>query len=249
VEYEHDDEHENAGAASTAGGDKTGAEEVIDKFVHRHDAEENATLFAPSIKEQLQAALAEMWEAELRLRTHKPKEALPHEYRALARLKAVQQSTRAYVQRVGFEPPPIEEEEKRLSGNLEEAAGGRWQKQVYEKKTLSAARQALTILQNLQAVHPEISARNIEILERAGQEIARQALAQPGRHLQALQDLRTLIANLSEHGGLSSALVLSVQRALWQLLPPAEPQPALRHEAPTTLAEKYFRQLSNLHSE
>jgi hypothetical protein len=244
LQPEHGDEHESAGMTSNPGGEKAGAEQIIDQFAHKHETEENATLFAPSIKAQLQAALAEMWEAELRLRTHRPKEALPHEYRALARLKAVQESTRAYVQRVGFEPPPIKVEEKRLSGSLDKVTGGTWQKQTPENKSWWEVRAAIAILQNLQSGRIENFASDAKILERAGQEIARQALAQPGRHLQALQDLRMLIANFDEHGEPQAALALSVQRVLWQLLPPAAPQPSLRPEERTTLGEKYLMQLS-----
>ncbi|MGH7491083.1 MAG: hypothetical protein ACREOO_01680 [bacterium] len=246
LQYEPGDEHKSAEVVSRPGDDNTSAGQIIDQFAHQHETEENATLFAPSIKAQLQAALAEMWEAELRLRTHRPKEALPHEYRALDRLKAVQESTRAYVQRVGFEPPPIKAEEKRLSGSLEKVTGGRWQKQVPENETLGEVRAAIVLLQNLQTGPTTKSASDAGILERAGQELARQALAHPGRHLQALGDLRALIANLENHGESHAALALSMQRTLWQLLPSAEPQPALRREAQTALGGKYFMQLGIL---
>jgi len=60
-----------------------------------------------------------MWEAELRLRTYRPRGALPYEYRALELLKSAQARSRAYVQRVGFEPPPLDPARTRLTGKLD----------------------------------------------------------------------------------------------------------------------------------
>jgi hypothetical protein len=48
---------------------------MLQGYSHRHDTEEAATLFDDALKAQLKAALAQMWEAELRLRTLRPKEA------------------------------------------------------------------------------------------------------------------------------------------------------------------------------
>ncbi|HEY6108904.1 MAG TPA: DUF4175 family protein, partial [Gemmatimonadales bacterium] len=73
-------------------GDETvtqGTEPILE---HQHDVAENTTLLAQSVKDKLQAALAQMWEAELRLRTADPRGALPFEYRALELLKAAQQA-------------------------------------------------------------------------------------------------------------------------------------------------------------
>ena len=244
---EHEAAHEsaeaNAYAAAPLSDDKPEAGEIISQFAHRHDVAENATLFAPAIKTQLKAALAEMWQAELHLRTHRPQAALPFEYRALALLKSVQQSTRAYVQRVGFEAPPIKVEEQRLRGELEKVAGGKWQRQMSEPQTLFQVRQALVVLEYLQSGREDYAASEVAVLERAARELAQQALAQPARHLVALRDLRTLITDLNGGRRPDQNCMLSVQRALWQALPPAEPRPASRFESPTMLARKYFARL------
>ena len=68
----------------------------------------------------LKLALEQMWESELHLRLFEPEKALPFQYKALEYLKSVQQKSRAYVKRTGFDPPPIKEEEKRLTGDLED---------------------------------------------------------------------------------------------------------------------------------
>jgi hypothetical protein len=68
----------------------------------------------------LKMAIEEMWESELHLRLLEPEKALPFQYRALEYLKTVQQKSRAYVKRSGFDPPPLKQEEKRLTGELED---------------------------------------------------------------------------------------------------------------------------------
>ncbi len=90
----------------------------LEAYVHAHDNSEIATFFDADVKQKLKEALANMWEAELYLRTYKPKMALPYEYRALELIKEVQRASRIYVERMGFEPPPLEPDKKRLTGNL-----------------------------------------------------------------------------------------------------------------------------------
>jgi hypothetical protein len=91
----------------------------LEAYVHAHDDSELSTFLDANVKAKLKEALANMWEAELFLRTYKPKEALPFEYKALKLIKEVKRASRIYVERMGFEPPPIDENKKRLTGNLE----------------------------------------------------------------------------------------------------------------------------------
>ncbi len=88
---------------------------VLADFGHVHDIAEAATLLDPETKETLRAALNAMWSAELALRQGTLKAALPHENRALAYIKQVQQSTRIYLARVGLELPAIDNA-RRLTG-------------------------------------------------------------------------------------------------------------------------------------
>lgn len=89
---------------------------ILEEYGHTHDIKEAATLLEPKTKELLRAALNEMWQAELYLRSGKPKQALPYEYRALAFIKKVQQSDRIYLAKVGVELPPIDQT-RRLGGD------------------------------------------------------------------------------------------------------------------------------------
>jgi hypothetical protein len=58
-----------------------------------------------------------MWRAEGELRLYRPDESLPHQYEALALIKRVQNRSRVYVARVGFEPTPVDPS-RRLTGEL-----------------------------------------------------------------------------------------------------------------------------------
>ncbi len=89
---------------------------LLEEFGHTHDIPEAATLLEPATKTLLRAALNEMWQAELYLRSGEPKKALPYEYRALGFIKKVQQADRIYLARVGNELPPVDES-RRLSGD------------------------------------------------------------------------------------------------------------------------------------
>ncbi len=88
---------------------------TADDFRHNHDMEDNATLLSGSVKSLLKGALAQMWEAEKQLRTGNARSALPSEYRALEALEEIRRASRAYVKRIGFEPPAIDVAATRLT--------------------------------------------------------------------------------------------------------------------------------------
>lgn len=207
---------------------------------HQHDTPENATLLAESVKAKLKAALAQMWEAELRLRTYRPSEALPYEYRALEHLKDAQQSARVYVQRVGFEPPPLEPARTRLSGKLEGIVSRTDRDSAGADLPLPATRAALVTLSRAPAgdVLPASAAAG---LERAIAELAPRAAADSGafatvRGLQALVDSARAARRC--RGCAERAM-----QGLMLALPPAGSRPEPRREAAVPLARRYFERL------
>ncbi|SHH69468.1 DUF4175 family protein [Massilia sp. CF038] len=101
------DEHEDHG----------GKEDLVKEYGHKHDQEENATLFDESTKKVLRRALSAMWDAEKSLRAITPKAALPPEYKALEAIKELQQADRIYLHKTAFVPPPIKEE-IRMTGDV-----------------------------------------------------------------------------------------------------------------------------------
>ncbi|CAN5823480.1 DUF4175 domain-containing protein [soil metagenome] len=221
---------------------KTSPEALLDPYLHKHDQEEAATFFEPAVKAQLQGALAQMWESELRLRTHRPREALPFAYKALRLLKEVQQSTRAYAAKTGFDPPPLKEPEKRLTGDLDKIKPPSHQRTLPAEPEMPHTRKALQWLerQKLSGQHTPADAL---LLERAGQELAREAQEKPGRYLRALQDLRTLIQEVNQNKALCRGCLRTVEQAWQELLPPATASPQKQSTPRRGMARQYVREL------
>lgn len=97
------------------------AERIAASVGHLHDSSEHATLFDPQTKELLRSALNAMWSSWRDLSIIEPQASLPHQHRALRYIKEVQQASRIYLQRVGFEAPPIDES-RRLNGERKDVA-------------------------------------------------------------------------------------------------------------------------------
>ena len=226
-------------------GDLAGVDESGQPEVHRHDMEENATLLASTVKATLKAALAEMWEAELRLRTYDPQAALPFEYRALELLKRVQQAARVYVRRTGFEPAPLEPDRNRLTGELDNIASRSRTAQRQPPDTLAAVRAGLAALTALGA---GLGARgqHVHALEAAGREVARLATEDPARHLETLGALRDLITSLEDGGVPCGPCAVRAERGLWAALPAPLPPPATARRGASGVARAYRELLERL---
>jgi hypothetical protein len=97
---------------------------VLEEFGHTHDLPEAATLLDPETRTTLRAALDQMWQSELNLRQGKPDTALPFAYKALDFIKQVQQASRIYLARVGYEQAPVDEN-RRLTGKRDGLASRR----------------------------------------------------------------------------------------------------------------------------
>ncbi len=215
---------------------------LLDPYMHKHDQEDEATIFEPAVKAKLKGALAQMWEAELRLRTHRPKEALPFEYKALRMLKEVQQSTRAYAAKTGFEAPPLKEPEKRLTGDLSKVTVPSDRQSIKAETKLPHTREALKWLER-QKQGAKYKPTDIALLERAGRELTQEALAKPGKYLRALQDLRTLIADINGGRALCRDCLQTVEHTWNELLPPAELTPQKQSTTRSKLARTYLKEL------
>lgn len=207
----------------TEGGRQQTAEEAREaakgELAHKHDDPENATLLGLRAKGMLRTAVGAMWQAELHLRTHEPRRALPYMHQALELIKAIQQDARVYVQRVGFEPPPIEIDRLRLSGKL----GG-----ISDKRVTGTTR----VRDSLPAVHRALEWLErrsgdslVTVLQAAGNELAEIAIQDP-RLLPVLKSVRELIDS-TNRGAACDPCVRTVQRGLWAALPEPELRPGL----------------------
>lgn len=91
---------------------------LLADYVHSHDDGEANTYYEQSTRSLLKMALEQMWQSELHLRMYEPEKAIPFEKKALEYLKSAQQKARAFVKKTSFDPPPIKEKEKRMTGEL-----------------------------------------------------------------------------------------------------------------------------------
>ena len=219
------------------------SDEVRKPFVDSHDTQDAATLFDRDTKGTLKDAIAAMWAAEGSLRTARPPDALAPEHRALDILKDLQQSDRAYVQHVGFEPEPLKIAERRLKGD---AAGA---------PALALDRDALPpsdpAVEAVRAVLGSVpwnappsawTPETLDALRRAEPALTGAATRRPEAFLDGLQILRRLRAG--EGAAVSTADALRpLERALWRLLPPASALPERAAEPEPAMADAYDKTL------
>lgn len=224
--HQHDKENEhnlvaekkNDKEAGHDHGDEEDTEDPLKAFIHQHDGEEEATFFIQSVKTKLKAALTLMWDSELHLRMYEPAKSLPYQYRILNLLKEIAQDNRAYVHRTGFDAPPIKEE-RRLTGDLDEASGSVERVQMVRKPSFPAIRLALPQIEEwLQRSAPLPAQDTRSLLEAAGGEVADEALKKPGNYLKTLSALRRL-ADGTVPADQWNRTLRAVRSDLWKILP------------------------------
>ncbi|QNH62060.1 DUF4175 family protein [Hymenobacter sediminicola] len=216
-------------------------QELMDPYIHKHDDSETADFLEPAVKAKLRGVLNQMWEAELRLRLAKPAEARPFEYRALRLLKQVQQQTRAFVRKSGYEPPVLPEATLRLSGDLAGTAVPRISRQLPAPAGQPEIRAAVRLLAALQAGQAATPADAL-VLERAGQAVAQAALQRPGAYLPALRALRQLTTDIRAGRAVCQHCFAPSEKALATLLP-APPAAPARPPRPDRLGQRYLQAL------
>ncbi|MHA4846739.1 DUF4175 family protein [Flavitalea antarctica] len=246
---EHDDDHDEEISVE----DFNNAEKIIDRYAHKHDIAEDATFFDPQTKRDLKAVLAEMWEAELRLRTYKPADALPYEYKALRLLKELQQKSREYVAKTNTKTTPLKPE-KRLTGELDKIIE-RVNTQTYQSphQKESVLRKAMAIIDESteqirnnqgqtgkQLTAPPLSGSELEVLEQTAGELSLKASADPRLYLASFEAIQRIIKN---EGGFAD--FVKTGKALQLMLKQSTRTPAGRQSAPDTkLSNEYFINLN-----
>ena len=214
---------------------------------HQHDTPENATLLAASVKAKLKAALAQMWEAEVRLRTYRPVEALPYEYRALAHLKDAQQSARVYVQRVGFEPPALDPSRIRLTGKLDGISNRTDRDSAGAAVAFPATRKAIAALGGVARPGPAtpgaLPAGVEQALERAITELAPRA-AGDSSVFSTIREVRTFLER-ARTGARCDGCAERALTGLLRAVPEAQPAPVRTRVPAGALAGEYFRLLES----
>jgi hypothetical protein len=147
--HEHEEHgHEHAHAIENPNSNQDPLAALMAEYVHSHDDAETNTFYEQSTRSLLKMALEQMWQAELHLRLYEPEKAMPFENKALTYLKEAQQKARVYVKKTGFDPPPIKEKGKRLTGELTKFnAKQTISKEFFEAETRLLAASIIDILE------------------------------------------------------------------------------------------------------
>lgn len=214
---------------------------IMDEYSHKHDNAEDATFFEPEQKAKLKATLTEMWNSELRLRTYKPAEALPYEYKALRLLKDLQQSSRAYVAKTTIKTTPLKLE-KRLTGELDkivEPISKQQQKESDEKnKTLKLVN---AVLEELKQGN-NLAFADQKILSNARIYAVQAATQNPAIYLKSLQ----LLNSLTEGNSLSISQLSNIQHVVQLLISNKDELPQTGNtNSGSSLGKAYFQNLKS----
>lgn len=218
------------------------AEKIADVYTDKHDNAEDATYYEPETKKQLRAVLAEMWNAEVPLRTFSPQAALPFEYKALRLLKDLQQKSRAYVAKTNFKTTPLDPA-KRLTGDISKIDPSVSQEDIKpEPGAQQPERSALSALEEIKATG---STQNIspEILRQANLRLQEKAIQQPALYLNALESLKRIIDAFNTARTIPASDILAAENGLQQLLTVPDRLPSAKSGSGTSLSRQYFNNL------
>ncbi len=227
VEEEHN--HENEAQEE---------EDPLHDYLHNHSDPEASTLFEKSLKAKLRDALNIMWDAELYLRLYEPEKSLPYQYKALKIIQEIKNSARIYVHRIGFDPPPIKEE-NRLSGDIEDITNYDKREEHKYQMSFASTRAAISRLELLIQGEITFSDTDSALFVDAGNELAQKAISEPLKYLKVLQGLRDLekAANRTEEN------YRMVQKNLLEVLPEVEDNPVKKTEYQDEINLLYLKEL------
>lgn len=214
---------------------------LMDQYAHKHDIAEDATFFEPALKAQLKAVLNEMWSSELRLRTYKPIDALPFEYKALRLLKDLQQKSRAYVAKTTIKKAKLKME-KRLTGDLDQVEAPTQQRSFEGNDTNNEELRLLLAVLEKRKEGKSFAFGDRELLRAGEKQFIAAAVNHPSSFLGPLKSLRKLSTSTT----VSKGDVSTVQKAIIQLLRGEEPIPQVTPSAPgESLYDSYFKRLKH----
>ncbi|MFV1450933.1 tryptophan-rich sensory protein [Maribacter sp. HS] len=169
-------------------------EDPLHDYLHNHDDPEESTLFEESLKTKLRKALSIMWDAELHLRLYEPEKSLPFQYEALKYIQEIKNSARIYVHRIGFDPPPIKEE-NRLTGKIKDIKNYSKNETTSADQPFEAIINAVSRLEQLVHGEQEFKEDDTILFTAAGNKLAQLAIENPSKYLQVLQGLKSIENN------------------------------------------------------
>ncbi|MER3318272.1 MAG: tryptophan-rich sensory protein [Allomuricauda sp.] len=233
--HKHDSENEHNLVEEHDEGQE---EDPLHDYVHNHSDPEESTLFEKSLKAKLRDALSIMWDAELHLRLYEPEKSLPYQYDALKIIQDIKNSARIYVHRIGFDPPPIKEE-NRLSGDIEDIENYDKQEEFEYQMAFASTREAIARLELLVQDKKQFNNEDSALFVEAGNELAQKAISDPLTYLKVLQGLRDLEKTINR----TKENYKEVQKNLLEVLPEAEDNPMKKAKYQDEINLLYLKEL------
>ncbi len=229
LNQDHDDEHRDESQPESDHvhneNDRSDASDVIAKFAHNHGATEIGPMSSRDPKSWMKKAVKEMWQAELHLMLSEPEKALDFEYKAYDYLKLATAAERVYVKRLGFEPPPVNED-TRLKGELKDILS--YSHQIEQSTDTESDemlfQRAFSLLSSEQNL--TITSADKKTLRQLKQRLLILSEARPALIKQAAIIQRMISSNRIQ---LTKCIdcVSSLKQKLWQLMPDVKSRPII----------------------
>jgi hypothetical protein len=241
-EHDHPEDQENILKEYSHDHDGDNEQNLVEQQAHEHDnnAEEaeESTLFEESLKTKLRKALSIMWDAELHLRLYEPEKSLPFQYDALKYIQEIKNSARIYVHRIGFDPPPIKEE-NRLTGKIKDIKNYSKNETITAERPFKAIEKSVSRLEQLVQNRSDYNETDNTLFTTAGNELAKLAIENPGKYLQVLQGLKRIENNT----GRTIKNYRFVQRGLFLALPQTPQKPGAERVYTDEINSLFLKQL------
>ena len=221
------------------------AASALDVYMDKHDNATDPGFFEKDTKDQLRATLTEMWNAELQLRTVKPAGALPYEYKALRLLKDLQQKSRLYVAKAGYQITPLDFG-KRLMGEQDKILSP--VQEFYAPSYTGEARDLQETLSVLQSVklNTKQDKKLFEILKVAGAQIRGKAMLEPSRYISAYDAFQRIFNQFKKGTSVNDSDLQLVEQTLQEMIKPMDEIPSrIEQSGNETLSSFYFGNLKN----
>jgi hypothetical protein len=237
--WQHESEHE----PREFNDDGEIIEDPLEAYLHNHENEETATFLTQTIKSKLRAALNEMWDAELYLRLYQPENSLPYQYKALKLLNEIKNHARIYVQRIGFDPPPINEEESRLSKELKDIHLESYVNKIDPKSNYPKISIALKAI-NTTLTASSLSNQIGDLLKEAGNELTQLALQNPGAYLSELTVIQ-ILADKSNFENEDLLMLAQLQTIFMKILEDEPSLPKSNNYSEHPLIQSFIKELND----
>ncbi len=187
---DHHDHHEHEAPKSE---EKDPMSAILADFMHSHDDGEANTFYEQSTRSLLKMSLEQMWQSELHLRMYEPEKALPFEKKALEYLKSAQHKARTFVKKTSFDPPPIKEKEKRLTGELTKFNAAFQLQKNLGNESLDTRIATVMGIAEAQQSKPTLTALQKQQILQLGMLLSEKAINQSMKHWRVLSDLQKMV--------------------------------------------------------